>query len=192
MQNPKSRLLLSGTLALSTLFVPGQQARAQSDTCVTLSTSFHAYLDPAKGWIGQGWWVFGNSEVRYSAETTGETTYDHQTNIMGGTEKTTVDFGNGDTFQLMTRWIAHDVAGGVSEVHEVGTIANGTGKLSGVFGLYYTPGAAGPAMSGDGKTFLWLGTRQGLICGLIPAMTVPRTANPDSAQAQRAGAPFGR
>ena len=184
--------LLSGALALATLFVSDRPANAQSDTCVSLSTSFHAYLDPAKGWIGQGWWVFGNSEVRYAAETTGDTTYDHQTNIVSGTEKTTVDFGNGDTFQLMTRWIAHDVAGGVSEVHEAGTIANGTGKFSGVFGLYYTPGAAGPAMSGDGKTFLWLGARQGLICGVTAAMTVPRTANPDASQAERAASPFRR
>jgi hypothetical protein len=176
MQNAKLRLLLSVALALSTLVALCPEAKAQSDTCVTISTSFHAYLDPAKGWIGQGWWVFGNSDVRYAAETTGEATYDHQTNIMSGTEKTTVDFGNGDKFQLITRWIAHDVAGGVSEIHEVGTIANGTGKFSGVFGLYYTPGTAGPAMSGDGKTFLWLGARQGLICGLNPAMTSAPTA----------------
>ena len=187
MQNSTSRLILAGTLVLTSLFVTDRAARAQSDTCVSLSTSFHAYLDPAKGWMGQGWWVFGNSEVRYSAETTGETTYDHQSNIFSGTEKTTVDFGNGDTFQLLTRWIAHDVTGGVSEIHEVGSITNGTGKFSGVFGLYYTPGTAGPAMSGDGKTFLWLGARQGLICGLNAAMTVPRTANLDAAQVQ--GAP---
>ncbi len=177
MQNAKSRLLLGGALALATLFVPDRQAKAQSDTCVTLSTSFHAYLDPAKGWIGQGWWVFGNAEVRYAAETTGDTTYDHQSNILSGTEKTTVDFGNGNTFQLMTRWIAHDVSGGVSEVHEVGTITNGTGKFNGVFGVYYTPGTAGPAMSGDGKTFLWLGARQGLICGLNPAIAAPPATN---------------
>lgn len=171
MQNAKLRLLLGGALTLAALFVTERQANAQSDSCVTLSTSFHAYLDPAKGWMGQGWWVFGNSEVRYAAEITGDPTYDHQSNIMSGTEKTTVDFGNGDTFQLLTRWIAHDVAGGVSEIHEVGTITNGTGKFSGVFGLYYTPGTAGPAMSGDGKTVLWLGARQGLICGLSPAVT---------------------
>ena len=181
MQDFRSRFLIAGTLAVAMLFVPCRQARAQSDTCVTLSTSFHAYLDVAKGWLGQGWWVFGNAEVRYAAETTTDPTYDHQTNIMSGTEKTTVDFGNGDTFQLMTRWISHDIAGGVSEIHEVGTISNGTGKFSGVFGLYYTPGTAGPAMSGDGKTFLWLGARQGLICGLNPALTAsPKAINPNA------------
>jgi len=184
--------LLSGALALATLFVSDRPANAQSDTCVSLSTSFHAYLDPAKGWIGQGWWVFGNSEVRYAAEITGDETYDHQTNIFSGTEKTTVDFGNGDTFQLITRWIAHDIAGGMFEVHEAGTITNGTGKFSGVLGLYYTPGTAGPAMSDDGKTFLWLGARQGLICGLDPAMTVPQATNPAAAGAQAATGPFRR
>jgi hypothetical protein len=191
MRNVKSRLFLGGALVLA-LCAPDRLAKAQSDSCVALSTSFHAYLDPAKGWIGQGWWVFGNSEVRYASEITGDTTYDHQSNVMSGTEKTTVDFGNGDTFQLMTRWIAHDVAGGVSEVHEVGSIANGTGKFSGVFGLYYTPGTAGPAMSGDGKTFLWLGVRQGLICGLKAAMTVSPSTTPVVNGAQAAPVPFRR
>ena len=58
----------------------------------------------------------------YTRELTVSTGYEKaEGDFWIGTEKTTVDFGNGDTFQLITRWITHHMnsTSGVFEVTEI-------------------------------------------------------------------------
>jgi hypothetical protein len=100
-----------------------------------------------------------------------------------GTEKSAVDFGNGDTLQLTTRWLAHHTSGNIGEVTEIGTIGNGTGKFANVTGVFYSPRTFG-AMWGDPNYIFWLGSRQGTICGLDPAMTVNTSQNAPAIQMQ--------
>ena len=176
-----SFLLPFGAVAL--FFLSAPITRAQ-DSCVALSSVLHAY-SPVDAWVGEAWWIFGNAPPLYTKEVTSSTGYEKQDgDVWIGTEKTTVDFGNGDTFQLITRWISHHSNDntGVAEVTEVGTITNGTGKFLNVSGVFFSPGTFGPGMSGDQNTWLWLGSRQGTICGLGSVMTANTAARPPSRQ----------
>lgn len=171
-KNSKSGFLLAAGLALGALFVSVPEARGQ-DSCVAFATSLHAY-SPVDAWIGEAWWAFGPAAPVYARELTTGTGYEKSDgDVWIGTEETTVDFGNGDTFQLVTRWVSHHAASttGVAEVTEIGTITKGTGKFSNVSGVFFSPGTFGPGMSGDQTTWLWLGSRQGTICGLSAATT---------------------
>jgi hypothetical protein len=148
----------------------------------------HAY-SPVDDWLGESWYSFGDAAPLYAYEVTVGTGYEKaEGDVWIGTEKTTVDFGNGNTFQLITRWIAHHMnsESGVFELTEIGTIANGTGKLQKATGVFYSPGAFGPGMSGDGKTFLWLAPYQGTICGVDSMIAGTPAAKP---QALRPPAP---
>ncbi len=185
MQNWKSRILMAAATAGALFgFTP---AALGQDRCVAFSAPLHAYLKPDTGWIGQSWWVFGNSAPLYAYEVTTDAVYEKtEPDFILGTEKTTLDFGNGDSFQLITRWLAHHMTskGAVSEVTEVGTITNGTGKFADVNGVFVSAGTAGPGMSGDQQTVLWLGSRQGTICGLPSPVTAPARAEEATSQAR--------
>lgn len=167
MRDLKWRYLMMAAFAAAALLLSAAQARGET-SCVTFSAPLYAYLDPAQGWLGQAWWAFGNAAPRIAGELTNEPVYEKtEGDLLLGTERTTVDFGNGDSFQLITRWLSHHVGaeGGVAEIHEIGTITNGTGKFANVTGIFFSSGTAGPGMSRDQKTFLWLGSRTGTICG---------------------------
>lgn len=170
MQN--SKLLgfpLTAVLAVGALLGSAGDASGQS-SCVALSAVNHA-TSPVDIWLGEGWWAFGNAAPIHAKETTGSTVYEKSDgDVWYGTEKTTVDFGNGNTFQLTTRWLAHHNSTGIGEVTETGTIGNGTGKFADIIGVFYAPGTFG-FMWGDQVNFLWLGSRQGTVCGLNSSMT---------------------
>jgi sugar lactone lactonase YvrE len=85
-----------------------------------------------------------------------------------GTETATLDFGDGDTLQLITTFVTDHMLNpsGVFRVTEVGIIANGTGRFTYANGVFFTPGSFGPGLSPDGQTMLWTGEYQGIVCGV--------------------------
>jgi hypothetical protein len=145
--------------------VPAAQGQS---SCVPLAGNVRG-VNPGDNWVGEGWWSFGNAAPQYGTTFTVNTGVElNEEDVATGTELTTLDFGYGDTFQLVTRWVVHHGSNpsGNAEVTEIGTIANGTGRFQNVYGVYYSPGVVGPATATDWQTFIWTGSYQGTICGL--------------------------
>lgn len=93
--------------------------------------------------------------------------------LLGG-ELWTFDFGEGNTVQLTTDFVAEHLtdASGVFHVREVGQFVNGTGAFKHAYGSLTAEGPFGPAVVLPNITelptqaiFFWVAPSQGMICG---------------------------
>jgi len=174
MQNLRSRLLFALPLAIGLLVVSASSAWAQTH-CVSLKGTVTAAFT-GTAWVGTTTWNFGNGPTLTATiidintgMKPGKDPTTPGTNVWIGTETSTLDFGNGDTFQLITRFVTQHMNDpfGLYRVNENGTIANGTGKYSKVHEHFTVHGPFGPGLSKDGTgTWLWTSEYNGNICGL--------------------------
>ncbi len=163
-------------LAFAVLVLCGSTLWAQ-DRCLPFTGTIYAGLvyDIANArtiWLGSASYNIDNREAVTVTENTGlkkgNPADPESKPPLIGTELTTVDFGSGDKFQLITRFVGTKIG-----VNETGTIAGFSGIYEAVYGHFTAHGPAGPTVAPPptppGYVSLgwgWMSEYHGNICGI--------------------------
>jgi len=142
----------------------------------------YGYSTPTDaGWNITGNLTIGREVYRFMGPTAGTSgpIPDPFRDVWRGTETWSLNFGNGNTIQLLTEFVTEHAnlgdpnSNGVFHVTEVGTFANGTGVFKHAYGSFFQDAPFGPNVNLADKfpplpegTWFVAGPAQGMICGL--------------------------
>jgi hypothetical protein len=182
-------LFMAATLAAAAA-LPALSQTPADERAAEFTATVHA-SNPTKNWRGETWYLFSGVEPLQAAISVMNTGFEKETaNIVIGTEKSTVDFGDGDTFQLITRFIVSGGSSktGVYRIVQNGTIANGTGIFKGATGIFSHTGYFGPGLRSDTATGDWTGVYEGTLVGVDFETMTAKAARQIAARPTPAGA----
>jgi hypothetical protein len=181
MRNSLWKLLSATVLTTGVLILIAPPAQAQGG-CVPLSGMVYGYSTPTDaGWNLKGNLTIDREVHRYTAVTVGTSgpIPDPFRDVWRGTETWTLNFGRGNTLQVMTAFVTEHAnladpnSTGVFHVTELGKFANGTGMFRHVYGSLFQDAPFGPNVEltdifpqlPEGTWFV-VGPVQGTMCGL--------------------------
>jgi hypothetical protein len=178
MWNLLRKLLSVAVLTIGVLILIGPPAQAEGQCqCQPFSGTFY-------GWNTGDWHAVANitigNNVYRATLLAVNTSFTDDGDVWLGTETWTLDFGRGNTIQLMTHFVTQHMNdavadSGVFHVIELGTFANGTGMFRHTYGSLISPGLFGPNVKLPDNielppeaqgAWLWIGPSQGMICGM--------------------------
>jgi hypothetical protein len=179
MRNLLCKLLSAAVLTIGVLFLIASPAQAQGQCqCEPFSGTF--YGGATDTWHAVADITIGN-KVYHATILVVNTSSVDDGDILYATETWTLDFGRGNTIQLMTHAVAEHMTDAVAEsgvfhVIELGTFANGTGVFKHAYGSLISTGPFGPGVTlppditlppeAAGASWFWVGPSQGMICGM--------------------------
>jgi hypothetical protein len=181
MRNLLSKLLSVTVLTTGALILVAPPAQAQG-SCAPLSGMVYGYSTPTDaGWHMTGDLTIGREVYRFMGVTAGTSgpIPDPFTDVWRGTETWALNFGKGNTIQVVTEFVTEHAnladpnSTGVFHVTESGTFAHGTGLFKHAYGSFLQDAPFGPNVELDDKfpgqpegTWFCVGPVQGTICGL--------------------------
>jgi hypothetical protein len=174
MRSLRLRCLSVVVLTMGALLLIAPTAQAQGN-CVPVSGTIYFWFTDT--WHGVGDFTIGRNASHPDILSVNTSFFDDGY-VWRGTEKWTLDFGNGDTIQSKMRFVAEHVndavsASGVFHITEVGTFNHGTGLFKNAYGSLTIQGPFGPNVKLPGKIqpppdsiMFAVAPSQGMICGL--------------------------
>lgn len=173
MYDCNGKLLLAAVLAIGSATAV-QNAWGQ-DTGLQFRGS-EAVVSPVDVWTGDGWFNIGQSPLMHAKLRYFDSVYEKSDgDAWIGTESGTVDFGDGDQFQLACRFVLEYVTNpeGVGRILSTCSIVSGKGLFQNASGTVTDIGSWGPGMSfpgqtPDGQTWYATGEITGIILGVDP------------------------
>jgi hypothetical protein len=148
---------------------------AANDRCVPFGGTGY-------GWATDNWYVTGDfvigHKVRHANVVVVNIGFSDNGGVSTGTEISTFDFGNGNTFQTKQDFVVqhlNDVLTdfGVFDVQESGTFFKGTGIFKGIYGHWVADGPFGSNVKlpdnihpDPNASMYWIGRYHGTICGM--------------------------
>jgi hypothetical protein len=179
MWNLLRKLLSVAVLTIGVLILMALPAQAQGQCqCEPFSGTFYGGLTDT--WHAVADITIGN-KVYHATDFSVNTSFIDGGDTWLGTETWYVDFGRGNTIQVMTHFVAEHMTdavfdSGVYHVIELGTFANGTGVFKHAYGSFISTGPFGPLVTlppditlppaAAGAYWFWVGPSQGMICGV--------------------------
>jgi len=179
MRNLLRKLLSVAVLTIGVLILIALPAQAQGQCqCEPFSGTF--YGGETDTWHAVADITIGN-KVYHATILVVNTSFIDDGDIYLGTETWTLDFGKGNTIQVMTHFVTEHMTdavsdSGVFDVVELGTFANGTGVFKHAYGNLISSGPFGPGVTlppditlppaAAGASWFWIGPAQGMICGM--------------------------